>query len=102
MNGTDAIGGFPNLFGEALAQEVQNGTVSEAMLDDKLIRQLTTWFALDQAKLPEVDFERYVSDKKSKNVVRKVLESAITLLANSDEAGKGLPIGNVHDIARAY
>ena len=63
---------------------------------------LTTWYALDQVELPDVDFERYVADQTSKNVARKTLESAITLLKNSNDTDKGLPIGKLHDIARAY
>lgn len=62
---------------------------------------LTTWYALDQVELPDVDFERYVADQTLKNVARKTLESAITLLKNSNETDKGLPIGKPHDIARA-
>ena len=38
LNGTDAIGGFPNLFGASLAAAIVNGSVPEALLDDKLTR----------------------------------------------------------------
>jgi hypothetical protein len=63
---------------------------------------LTTWYALDQVELPDVEFERYVADQTSKNVARKTLESAITLLKNSNDTDKGLPIGKPHDIACAW
>ncbi|GAA5980421.1 hypothetical protein JCM10908_001649 [Rhodotorula pacifica] len=99
LNGTDAIGGLPNLFGNALAEVIRNNTVPEAMLDDKLIRILTPWYALDQVELPDVDFERYVANQTSKDVTRKTLESAITLLKNSNATDKGLPINKPHDIA---
>lgn len=104
INGTDAIGGFAymNLWGERLAPFVQNGSVPEAVLDDKLVRILTPFYALDQESLPEVDYDRWVANKTSAIVAREVTEGAITLLKNSNETGLGLPIKGVTDVAREY
>lgn len=100
LNGTDAIGGFPNLFGAALGALVQNGTVPEALLDDKIIRILTPFLALDQASLPKIDFDRWVANATSERVAREVTEGAITLLKNTNEPSRGLPLKGVRDIAR--
>ncbi|GAA5953317.1 hypothetical protein JCM8115_000490 [Rhodotorula mucilaginosa] len=99
LNGTDAIGGFPNLFGASLAAVIKNGSVPEALLDDKLTRILTQYFALDQSSLPNIDYDRWVANKTSTIVVREVAEGAITLLKNSNVSGLGLPLQNVRDVA---
>ncbi|GJN89738.1 hypothetical protein Rhopal_002727-T1 [Rhodotorula paludigena] len=93
VNGTDWIAPS-NLFGDLLAELVANGTVPEDIADDKIIRMLTPYFALDQASIPELDAERYVASKKVATVVREVAEGAMTLLKNvrSTSNERGLPL----------
>lgn len=38
LNGTDAIGGLPDLFGASLKAAIEDGSVPEAVHDDKLTR----------------------------------------------------------------
>lgn len=72
----------------------------QALLDDKIIRILTPFLALDQASLPEIDFDRWVANTTSERVAREVTEGAITLLKNTNDASRGLPMKGVRDIAR--
>lgn len=103
VNGTDWIAPS-NLFGDLLAELVANGTVPEDIADDKIVRLLTPYFALDQASMPELDAERYVASKKVATVVREVAEGAMTLLKNvrstSDE--RGLPLQDTKRLLRAF
>ncbi|GAA5980274.1 hypothetical protein JCM10908_001595 [Rhodotorula pacifica] len=99
LNGTDAILGIPNLFGAALGAAIANGSVPEAILDDKLTRILTPYFALGQSSLPKVDYDRWVANKTSTIVAREVTEGAISLLKNTNVTNLGLPLKNVRDVA---
>ncbi|TKA55460.1 hypothetical protein B0A53_02386 [Rhodotorula sp. CCFEE 5036] len=99
LNGTDAIGGLPDLFGASLKAAIEDGSVPEAVLDDKLTRILTPWFALDQASLPKIDYKRWVANETSSLVAQEVAEGALTLLKNSNATGFGLPLRNVRDVA---
>ncbi|GAA5897096.1 hypothetical protein JCM8208_006169 [Rhodotorula glutinis] len=102
-HGTDFIGFFTDTghyYGEALMPFVKNGSVPVEVVDDKIIRILTPYFALDQANLPKTDFGRYVGSDHSTETARKVAEGAITLLKNvrSDKNGLGLPLVKPHDL----
>ncbi|GAA5898876.1 hypothetical protein JCM8208_005418 [Rhodotorula glutinis] len=103
VNGTDYIGwagATQHLFGEALAGYIDNGTVPIEIVDDKIIRILTPYFALDQASLPKTDFARYVGNDYSTETARKVTEGAITLLKNvrSGNNSHGLPLNKPRDL----
>ncbi|GAA5917833.1 hypothetical protein JCM6882_000835 [Rhodosporidiobolus microsporus] len=99
LNGTDIT--MPStLFGARLAAFVQNGTVPDSIFDDKIIRTLTPYFALDQAKLPEVDFTRYVASQAANEVIRDIAEGSLTLLKNvrSEDNKRGLPLNKPRDL----
>lgn len=109
-----------NIYGSFLGDAVKNGSVPEALLDDKLVRCglscstlfplsglthtlysiLTPYFALNQASLPSIDFNRYAASKDSASVARKIAEESITLLKNSNETGRGLPLNKPQDLIR--
>lgn len=61
---------------------------------------LTPYFALKQSSLPAIDFNRYVANKDSASVARKIAEESITLLKNSNQTGRGLPLKNLQDLIR--
>ncbi|KAJ9118115.1 hypothetical protein QFC22_004015 [Naganishia vaughanmartiniae] len=71
------------------------GAITEARLNDQILRVLLPYYALDQDKdYPSVDFDRYVVDS-SDHIYRAGVE-AVTLLKNRDRsAGQqgGLPLG---------
>ncbi|GAA5831313.1 hypothetical protein JCM11251_007831 [Rhodosporidiobolus azoricus] len=99
LNGTDIV--MPrSLFGAQLAAFVENGTVPETIFDDKILRILTPYFALDQASLPEVDFTRYLASKSADKVIRDIAEGSLTLLKNvrSKENKHGLPLNKPREI----
>ncbi|TNY18660.1 glycoside hydrolase [Rhodotorula diobovata] len=103
LHGTDFIGWARedgHLFGDALAPFVENGTVPIEVVDDKIIRILTPYFALDQASLPKTDFTRYVGSDYSTETARKVTEGALTLLKNvrSKDNKHGLPLHKPRDL----
>ncbi|BGP48137.1 hypothetical protein JCM10450v2_004009 [Rhodotorula kratochvilovae] len=100
VNGTDFIGATGHLFGDALAGYVENGTIPIEIVDDKIVRILTPYFALDQASLPKTDFNRYVGNDYSTETARKVAEGAITLLKNTRSAtnSHGLPLNKPRDL----
>lgn len=100
MNGTDSTQSN-SLFGDALAPFLANGTVSEALLDDKITRILTPYFALDQASLPSVDFDRYVAAKSTRSLIREIAEGSVTLLKNFNGSTRGLPLNKPKDLLRA-
>ncbi|BGP29001.1 hypothetical protein JCM10296v2_000737 [Rhodotorula toruloides] len=87
-----------NIYGSFLGEAAKNGSVPEALLDDKIVRLLTPYFALDQGSLPSIDFNRYVASKDSASVARKIAEESITLLENSNKPGRGLPLKNLQDL----
>jgi beta-glucosidase len=97
LNGTDSTQSN-SLFGDALAPFIANGTASEALLDDKITRILTPYFALDQASLPSVDIDRYVAAKSTRALIREIAEGSITLLKNTDESTRGLPLNKPKDL----
>ncbi|GAA6027439.1 hypothetical protein JCM8097_007864 [Rhodosporidiobolus ruineniae] len=99
LNGTDVLL-CSNLWGDLLAAEVANGTLSAAIADDKIVRFLTPYFALNQSSLPVPDYSRYVARKESADLVRKVAEESLTLLKNvrSSNDTRGLPLKNSRDL----
>ncbi|GAA5831261.1 hypothetical protein JCM11251_007811 [Rhodosporidiobolus azoricus] len=93
VNGTDVIMPVP-LFAERLAALVRNGTVPDTIFDDKIIRLLTPYFALDQPSLPDIDLTRWVASEEHSKTIRDVAESSLTLLKNhrSENNTRGLPL----------
>ncbi|GAA5850987.1 hypothetical protein JCM8547_009149 [Rhodosporidiobolus lusitaniae] len=93
INGTDYIEPSP-LWGDLLTGYIENGTVPETVLDDKIVRWLTPYFALDQQNIGSPDFNQYVSSKKHRKIVRDIAEDSLTLLKNIRSEGKkqGLPL----------
>ncbi|GAA6027447.1 hypothetical protein JCM8097_007868 [Rhodosporidiobolus ruineniae] len=98
-NGTDILLGR-SLWGADIAANIANGTLPTDLLDDKLVRFLTPYFALDQASLPVPDYSKYVTDDDASALVRKVAEDSFTLLKNvrSSNDSRGLPLKNPHDL----
>jgi beta-glucosidase len=90
------------LFGEVLEPYIANGTVPEALLNDKITRILTSYFALDQGSLPPVDYRRFVVQKAAPDVNRKTAEAGFTLLKNfrSEKNARGLPLDKPKDLIR--
>ncbi|GAA5850930.1 hypothetical protein JCM8547_009134 [Rhodosporidiobolus lusitaniae] len=93
INGTDFIESNV-LWGDLLTGYIENGTVPEAVLNDKIIRWLVPYFALDQQNIASPDFNRFVATRAHSKVVREIAESSITLLKNVRSQGKeqGLPL----------
>ncbi|GAA5990954.1 hypothetical protein JCM11641_007444 [Rhodosporidiobolus odoratus] len=101
LNGSDYIVEVgTNLWGAQLAKLIANGTLPDTIIDDKLIRMLTPYFALDQTSLPEIDFTRFVASKAHKQIVRAVAEGSLTLLKNvrSSNESRGLPLDKPEDL----
>jgi beta-glucosidase len=102
LSGLDFVeGGSPasNLWGELLRDPIANGTLPKDILDDKILRILTPYFALDQASLPETDYSRSVISKDHNKVIREISNSAITLLKNDHTSSSaGLPIKDPRSI----
>lgn len=105
-NGLDFVeGGAPasNIFGANLGALIKNGTLPKDIIDDKIVRMLTPYFALDQKKLPPVDITRKILNNKSKQVVLDIAEESITLLKNArtKKDKRGLPLEKPTDILGA-
>ncbi|GAA5973727.1 hypothetical protein JCM11641_005103 [Rhodosporidiobolus odoratus] len=103
VNGTDFVEGEGeemNTWGDNLGDLVRNGSLPKSIYDDKLVRIFTPYFALDQAKLPEIDFDRYVASAAHAKVVRDTAEGSLTLLKNarSSDDARGLPLQNPKDL----
>ncbi|GAA5851073.1 hypothetical protein JCM8547_009174 [Rhodosporidiobolus lusitaniae] len=99
LNGSDYVESN-NLFGALLEPYLTNGTIPESVLDDKLIRWLTPYYALDQASLPEPDFTRWAANDNATAIVRQIAEESITLLKNvrGDNETRGLPLVDPVDL----
>ncbi|GAA6009922.1 hypothetical protein JCM11491_000867 [Sporobolomyces phaffii] len=97
LAGLDFVeGGSPasNLWGNLLREPIANGTLPKDIMDDKIARVLTPYFALKQSALPSVDYTRSVINKTHSSVIRKISASSITLLKNNRTASAptaGLP-----------
>jgi beta-glucosidase len=97
LSGLDFVeGGSPasNLWGNLLREPIANGSLPADIMDDKIARILTPYFALNQASLPEVNYKRSVVNKTHDEVIRKISSSSITLLKNnrtSSSSSAGLP-----------
>ncbi|BGP29379.1 hypothetical protein JCM10296v2_001118 [Rhodotorula toruloides] len=105
-NGLDfAEGAAPqsNNLGAALCAAIKNGTLPKDIIDDKIVRMLTPYFALDQKKLPAVDIQRKILNKKSTQVVLDIADESITLLKNARTKKDkcGLPLEKPTDILGA-
>ncbi|GAA6000823.1 hypothetical protein JCM10207_004676 [Rhodosporidiobolus poonsookiae] len=89
------------LFGAKAAELIANGTLPADILDDKVLRLIVPYFALDQPSLPNADFNRFVASQEHAKVVRDVAEGSITLLKNirSDNETRGLPFDKPREIA---
>ncbi|GAA6000791.1 hypothetical protein JCM10207_004662 [Rhodosporidiobolus poonsookiae] len=101
LNGTDNVQtyGGPNVWGESLSAVIENGTVPESILDDKIVRILTPYFALDQGSLPSFDLNRYVARPAHTKIVRNIAEESITLVKNNRDGKRGLPLSKPRNIA---
>ncbi|GAA6000793.1 hypothetical protein JCM10207_004663 [Rhodosporidiobolus poonsookiae] len=88
------------LFGSKAAELIANGTLPADILDDKVLRLLVPYFALEQTKLPETDFDRFVASQEHAKIVREIAEGSITLLKNirSDNETRGLPFNKPREI----
>ncbi|GAA6061711.1 hypothetical protein JCM10212_004943 [Sporobolomyces blumeae] len=73
---------------------IQNGSLPNDILDDKIVRVLTPYFALNQSSLPEVDFSRSVVCDEHSELIRNISAHSITLLKNNQTLNStfGLPI----------
>ncbi|GAA5871175.1 hypothetical protein JCM16303_001715 [Sporobolomyces ruberrimus] len=102
LSGLDFVeGGSPasNLWGELLRDPIANGTLPKDILDDKILRILTPYFALNQASLPETDYSQSVISKDHNKVIREISNSAITLLKNNHTSSSaGLPFKDPRSI----
>ncbi|GAA5896971.1 hypothetical protein JCM6882_007319 [Rhodosporidiobolus microsporus] len=101
VNGTDIVqGSNRDLFGTKLGDLIKNGTVEESVLDDKVLRLLTPYFALNQQDLPDVDYSRWVVSKNATKTVLDVATSSLTLLKNvrSENNTRGLPLNKPRDL----
>ncbi|GAA5929041.1 hypothetical protein JCM10213_004974 [Rhodosporidiobolus nylandii] len=101
LGGLDWVAGTSrNIWGAALGELIANGTVPANIIDDKMVRILTSYFALDQHKLPEHSFDRFVATDASEKVVRDVAEASLTLLKNTRSSNntRGLPLHRPKDL----
>ncbi|GAA5879255.1 hypothetical protein JCM16303_003139 [Sporobolomyces ruberrimus] len=82
------------IWGPKLDAAIQNGSLPRDIMDDKIVRVLTPYYALDQASLPEADFSRSVVSPYHESLIRNVSANAITLLKNNQTRNStfGLPI----------
>ena len=99
INGTDINQPF-TIWGNTMLEQINNGSLPADILDDKIIRQITPYFALNQSSLPEPDYTRYVANKESKATILAVAQSSLTLLKNvrSENSSRGLPLNNPTDL----
>ncbi|GAA5825496.1 hypothetical protein JCM3770_004519 [Rhodotorula araucariae] len=103
LNGTDWVAAGSaagNLFGDKLGAYIKNGSVPAEIVDDKLIRMLTPYYALNQSSLPSIDFNRWVANSRSADIARKLSVESITLLKNIRSANdtRGLPLNKPRDL----
>lgn len=77
-----------------LSTFIQNGSLPNDIMDDKIVRVLTPFYALNQSSLPETDFSRSVVSQYHDALIRNVSANAITLLKNNQTRNStfGLPI----------
>ncbi|GAA5936851.1 uncharacterized protein JCM15063_000080 [Sporobolomyces koalae] len=88
-----------NLWGNLLRAPIANGTLPKDIMDDKIIRVLTPYFALKQESLPTTDYTRSVVSKSHSETIRKVSASAITLLKNNrTSSNSALPFKNPRSV----
>ncbi|KAJ7281921.1 putative beta-glucosidase [Mycena rebaudengoi] len=100
MPGKAYFGILGNFYGDELTALVKNKTVSEARLDDMVIRTLTPIFQYqDLDKHPKPSFDVWDLSVPTNNVrrdhykiIRKIGEEAITLVKNNRKLGGGLPL----------
>ncbi|KAJ7109836.1 putative beta-glucosidase [Mycena epipterygia] len=100
MPGTAYDGLFGNFYGDELTALVKNGTVSEARLDDMILRVLTPIFQhQDLDTYPQPSFDVRDLTVPTNNVrrdhykiIREIGEEAITLVKNNRKSGGGLPL----------
>ncbi|BGP13226.1 hypothetical protein JCM10213_005004 [Rhodosporidiobolus nylandii] len=99
LNGTDVVQ-FSYIWGAPLGEMIANGSLPDTIMDDKIIRILTPYYALDQPSLPSLDLNRFTATKRAKEVVLDVAKSSLTLLKNvrSDNTSRGLPLKGLQDI----
>ena len=76
-----------------LEQGVLNGTVTEARLDEQVVRALTPYFALgqDDADFPTTNLSRIVFAPNASDIAYQVAKEGITLVKNVG-SGRGLPL----------
>ncbi|GAA5934220.1 hypothetical protein JCM3775_006940 [Rhodotorula graminis] len=103
LGGLDWVGfssASGNQFGDKLAALISNNTVPEGVLDDKIMRWLTGYYALDQGSLPSIDFDRWATTNESTSVALKLSQESITLLKNvrSSNDTRGLPLNKPRDL----
>ncbi|GAA5991791.1 hypothetical protein JCM11641_005685 [Rhodosporidiobolus odoratus] len=103
LNGTDFVEDSreeSNPWGPTLGDAIANGTLPDTIIDDKLLRILTPYYALEQASLPSVDMSRRVTTESHEKIVRDVSEGSITLLKNARSANdaRGLPLVKPKDL----
>ncbi|GAA5989277.1 hypothetical protein JCM5350_005057 [Sporobolomyces pararoseus] len=97
LSGLDYVEGskFPDAAIWAnISSSIENGALPKDILDDKIVRVLTPYFALNQSSLPEVDFSRSVLSEYHNQLIRNVSANAITLLKNNQTEKIVHPNGN--------
>jgi len=84
-----------------LEQGVLNGTVTEARLDEQVIRALTPYFALgqDDADFPTTNLSRIVFAPNASDIAYQVAKEGITLVKNVG-SGRGLPLVSPRSLGR--
>ena len=84
-----------------LEQGVLNGTVTEARLDEQVVRALTPYFALgqDEADFPTANLSRIVLAPNASVVAYQVAMEGITLVKNVG-GGRGLPLVSPRSLGR--
>ncbi|KAJ7687352.1 putative beta-glucosidase [Mycena rosella] len=100
MPGSAYDGLFGNFYGDELTALVKNGTVSEARLDDMVLRTLTPILHhqdLDTYPQPSFDVRDLTIPTNNVRrdhykIIRKIGEEAITLVKNNRTLGGGLPL----------
>ncbi|GAA5896997.1 hypothetical protein JCM6882_007328 [Rhodosporidiobolus microsporus] len=83
-----------NIWGSALGDLIQNGTLPDTIIDDKIVRTLTPYYALNQASLPSLDYTRSVISDESTKLVYDIAAGSLTLLKNAraENETRGLPL----------
>ncbi|GAA6009883.1 hypothetical protein JCM11491_000851 [Sporobolomyces phaffii] len=82
------------IWGPHLEAVIANGTLPKDIMDDKIVRVLTPYYALNQSSFPETDFSRSVVSQYHDSLIRNVSANAVTLLKNNQTLNStfGLPI----------